>query len=209
MLPRLVTNSDLNFLESPHLGLASLMLEAGYVRAEDFVTEFKQFFESRSIYSFLRLYAYVTPASVSSCLYMFAKLLGDTNSESWQGILLMLAPSYTSGFSEVYNLIQASTTSNYKALLDWFDYPFIDVTDLITNPFAVLDWVQKIDPSLTGLNNKLQAMDISGFMADFILGKAGIDINKNAEYSILFRRWVNLAFTRYAYGADVNQIRWF
>ena len=81
MLPRLVTNTNINFLETPHLGLASLMLEAGYTNAEDFITYFKDFFEHRSIYSFLRSYAYIVEPATAACLYLFSRLLGDN--QSW------------------------------------------------------------------------------------------------------------------------------
>jgi hypothetical protein len=209
MLPRIVTTTDVNFLELPHLGLASLMLEAGYVDAEAFVEQFKVFFESRSIYSFLRTYSYLTSPSVSSCLYLFSKLLGDLDSESWRETLLTFIPQYTSGFSEVYNLLQASTLDNYKVLLDWFGYSYIDVTDLIDNPFKAIHWVAAIDSSLSGLNTDLINADLSAFFVKVVLRKTGVDVTSNVEYYSLFRRWVNLAFTRYAYGADINQIRWF
>lgn len=209
MLPRIVTTTDINFLELPHSGLASLMLEAGYVNAEAFVEQFKLFFESRSIYSFLRTYSYITSPSVSSCLYLFSKLLGDLESGAWRETLLIFIPQYTSGFSEVYNLLQASTLDNYKVLLDWFGYPLLDVTDLIDDPFKVVKWAQSIDSSLSALNTDLINADLSAFFAKVLLRKTGVDVTSNVEYYSLFRRWVNLAFTRYAYGADINQIRWF
>lgn len=209
MLPRLVTTTDIDFLSNPHLGLASLMLEAGYIDAELFVEQFKIFFDSRSIYSFLRAYSCLTAPSVSSCLYLFSKLLGDLNSEEWRDTLLRFIPEYTSGFSEVYNLLQASTLDNYAAILDWFDYPHIDITDIIEDPLIVTRWAQSIDASLTDLNVSLVSADLSTFFAEVIKRKTMIDVTSNTEYYSMFRRWVNLAFTRYAYGADINQIRWF
>ena len=209
MLPRIVTTTDVNFFDSPQLGLASLMLEAGYVDAEPFVDYFKAFFESRSVYSFLHCYAYLTPPAVSSCLYMFFKLLGDLNVDNWQATLLRLAPQYTSGFSEVYNIIQAATIDNYKTVLDWFDYPFITIPSIIADPFSAARWAQSIDSTLTTINQPLLSADISTFFVKVLLQKTGIDAAVNVEYYTLLRRWVNLSFTRYAYGADVNQIRWF
>lgn len=209
MLPRLVTTTDINFLDTPHLGLASLILEAGYTEAELFVEQFKDFFDSRSIYSFLRSYSYLVHPSVASCLYLFSKLLGDLAEESWRETLLMFIPQYASGFSETYNLLQASTLDNYKTVLDWFGYPFIDVTDIIQDPFIAARWAESIDSSLAPLNNALSVSDLSSFFSEVVIRKTGIDPRVNVQYYALFRRWVNLAFTRYAYGADVNQIRWF
>lgn len=209
MLPRLVTTTDIDFLQTPHLGLASLMLEAGYTEAEPFVEQFKVFFESRSVYNFLRVYSYIVNPSTASCLYLFSKLLGDLDSESWRDTLLVFIPQYTSGFSEVYNLLQASTLDNYKTILDWFDYPFISITDLIEDPLKVTAWAASIDPTLTDINDALLSSDLSTLFALVLRRKTGVDPTANVEYYALFRRWVNLAFTRYAYGADINQIRWF
>lgn len=209
MLARIVTSTDINFLDAPYLGLASLMLEAGYDQAEEFVDQFRYFIQSKSVYLFLRVYAYITPPSVSICLYLFARLLGDSDKDKWLRLLTSVAPSHTSNFNEVYNLAQSATVDNYKLVLDWFDYPFLEVAAIINDPFVVLSWCQNITPGLNYLNNHFKTGDLTSFLGEVVKLKTGVDITKNIEYHSMFRRWVNLSFSKYAYGSDINQIRWY
>ena len=207
--PRIVTTTDINFSQYPELGLASLILEAGYTEAELFISLLKDLFNTKSVFSYLKLYALITSPSVSICLYMFARLLGEDNQTEWYKVLTAVIPKYTTGFSNALSLAESADDDSYREVLTWFGYTNFNYQLMLDDPYILLDWINGVQPNLMSLNTAFKTAEVTQFIVALILYKTGIDFTLNNSAYLLLKRWVNLAFTRYAFGSSINQLDWF
>lgn len=207
--PRIVTTTDINFSQYPELGLASLMLEAGYTEAELFINLLKDLFNTKSIFSYLKLYALIVNPSISVCLYMFARLLGDDNQKEWYQVLAVVTPRYTTGFSNALSLAESADDNSYKEVLSWFGYTNFNYQSMLDDPYLLLNWIDSTQPNLVSLNTAFKTAEVTQFIIAVTLFKTEVDFTLNNSTYLLLKRWVNLAFTRYAFGSSINQLDWF
>ena len=207
--PRIVTTTDINFSQYPELGLASLILEAGYTEAELFISLLKDLFNTKSVFSYLKLYALISSPSVSICLYMFARLLGEDNQTEWYKVLTVVIPKYTTGFSNALSLAESADDNSYREVLTWFGYTNFNYQLMLDDPYLLLEWINGVQPNLTSLNTAFRTAEVTQFIVALTLYKTGVDFTLNNSAYLLLKRWVNLAFTRYAFGSSINQLDWF
>ena len=207
--PRIVTTTDINFSLYPELGLASMILESGYTEAELFINLLKDLFNTKSIFSYLKLYALLTTPSVSLCLYMFARLLGEDNQKDWYKIFAVVTPKYTTGFSNALSLAESADDKSYREVLTWFGFTNFNYELMLEDPYLLLDWITQTQPNLAAINTAFRTAEVTQFIIAVILFKTRVDVTFNNSSYLLLKRWINLAFTRYAFGSSINQLDWF
>jgi hypothetical protein len=80
---------------------------------------------------------------------------------------------------------------------------------MLDDPYILLDWINSTQPNLASLNTAFRAAEVTQFIVAVALFKTGVDFTLNNSAYLLLKRWVNLAFTRYAFGSSINQLDWF
>lgn len=206
-LPRLVISNDADFGTNPELGLASLLLEAGYTDAELFVNLLKDLLTERSIYKLLKAYAVFVEPSIAACAAMFALLSGDKS--DWRTLLTRRAPEYTNGLNNILALVEGATKDNYGQVLTWFGYSDYDYTSIISNPYGFVDWVSINSPSAVESNQAFARADMTMFIIKAVELNTGVDLSLSKSKLSQIKRWVNLSFVQYAFGASIDQRDWY
>lgn len=208
-LPRLVTSKDINFAEQPRLGLASLLLEAGYEDAELFVTALGEMFDTRSLFKLLEVFIIVSTPSICACAVMFSLLLGAENSEYLLDLMDLMAPKHTTGNVNMRLMVGAAQEDTYKYTLDWFDYTYYDYTQIIDDPYTFLEWARLADPRMEGVINAFSNVGVSDFIFEVFLLHTKLDLRRSGSKIAEIRRWINLSFVKYAFGASIDQSEWY
>lgn len=208
LLPRIVTSGDADFSRYPELGLASLLLESGYEDAEVFVTALKDLLAERTVFRLLELFMVFASPSIAVCAGLFGSLISNTQSDTWLPIISRRAPDFTSGMPDLLASIVSANASNYLQITSWFGYSDFDYELLIDNPNAFIDWVLNAEVRLAPAINNMRAADVSGFIAEVVILYTGQDLRDVPAKWAKIRRWVNLAFTQYAFGSSIEQTWW-
>ena len=207
--PILVSHQNkINYGEQPRLGLASLLLECGYLQAERFALLLGEVIDTRSLYALLSLYSLTCSASVSASITTLHLTLPDIDKQQLLAALQLRAPRYAKGWGGIEALVASSDASNYKSVYEWFGYPVLEKTTMLDNPLSLLDWLDTVDNSLASLNECFRRGDLYGYVSEVLRLQTGVDLSLHKRLRQQVRRWVSLSYSRYAFGASVDQSLW-
>lgn len=187
------------------MGLVSLLVEAGFPLAEEFVLWMGSLIDSASLYSFLQAYTFALPISLSCCTASFNIAFNVINKSLIINELLKLKPRYSNAWPTILSKVSASRYSNYSEVTKYFCYTDVDILTFVDNPLVFLDWIDTNYNSYTDINKAFREGQLYKFITLVVLMKTGLDIEANQNLRQLYKRWVSLSFVKYAFGSSLDQ----
>jgi len=209
LTPRLVLNNNLDFTKDHYLGLSSLLVESGYQYAEMFIKALRQLVIDKSVTSLLKTYISFATPSIAICSLSLLVSINKEEKNEWVNNLIMRSDTrLKSLYGDTVKAASANINS-YKEIFDWYGYNFYSIDNLISDPYSFILWAGQANPDMSPSSSALYNDELSDFIAEAVLLNTNLDLRLNRARWSEVRRWINLTFTKYAFGSSIDQARWF
>lgn len=209
LTPRLVTSKDLDFTTNHYLGLASLLVEVGYKDAELFIKSLKDLIDYRSVYDLLKVFIAGSTPSIALCSLALLCALNPQDRNQWVTNLIITNDKRLKALIQEAYYAGTTTIDNYNQVLTRFGYSSLNIDEVLLDPYLYIDWVATSDPTMSTACSSLLNNDLTQFIIDIVKIKTKADITSSPSKLSEVRRWANLTFSKYAFGASIDQSRWF